>query len=150
MIPLISPVPYLFYITTHFSERYLFGIHQGLDLRTKNNQWPSGVGMPIIAAATGSYIFHGYSRRWGNHIILLHNCQDGQYRTIYAHLSQVNHRPGWTIRNQGDVVGLSGKSGSFLTGPHLHFEVQIWNTRSSRWQPIDPLLGLITFKLPKI
>jgi murein DD-endopeptidase MepM/ murein hydrolase activator NlpD len=45
----------------------------------------------------------------------------GGYRTMYAHLSRIDVRPGTWV-DRGERVGLAGCTGS-CTGTHLHFEL---------------------------
>jgi murein DD-endopeptidase MepM/ murein hydrolase activator NlpD len=44
--------------------------------------------------------------------------------TLYAHLSGFNVVEGQTVV-KGEVIGYVGHSGSRVTGPNLHYEVQI-------------------------
>jgi murein DD-endopeptidase MepM/ murein hydrolase activator NlpD len=53
------------------------------------------------------------------------------YRTMYAHLSRIDVRPG-TWLDRGERVGLAGCTGS-CTGTHLHFELHRGQT------PVDPM-----------
>jgi len=55
--------------------------------------------------------------------------------TIYAHLSEIRVQEGDTAE-AGDVLGLSGATGR-VTGPHLHWRVNLNNTR------VDPALFLV-------
>ena len=43
----------------------------------------------------------------------------GESRSIYAHLQEPAPAGYY---NQGDVIGICGSSGSWSTGPHVHFE----------------------------
>lgn len=45
------------------------------------------------------------------------------YTSLYAHLSKINVKKGQKVE-RGDLIGLSGKSGTLATGPHLHYEVK--------------------------
>ena len=56
----------------------------------------------------------------GRNITIRH--RDGS-RTIYFHLSVVKVRPLQRVK-QGQVIGLTGNSGTQTTGPHLHFAIQ--------------------------
>jgi murein DD-endopeptidase MepM/ murein hydrolase activator NlpD len=53
-------------------------------------------------------------------VILRHQ---GQYSTVYAHLSRVAVRRGARIA-QNDTIGFVGQTG-WATGPHLHYEFRI-------------------------
>ena len=46
------------------------------------------------------------------------------YVTVYKHAKQLLKRIGDRVRNR-ETVALSGNSGEFTTGPHLH--VEIWH-----------------------
>lgn len=86
--------------------------HFGIDFGVKNNT-------PIYAAAGGIVIFAGYTIEDGNMIIIQH---DNNYLTIYKHCSTLTK----SLRDsvlQGELIGLSGDSGSNTSGPHLHFEI---------------------------
>ena len=58
------------------------------------------------------------SSSYGRNIIIAH---DGVYKTLYAHLSQVNVKRGMSVK-KGDIIGYSGNTG-YSTNPHLHYEV---------------------------
>ena len=51
------------------------------------------------------------------------------YRTLYAHMSQLNCTAGQAV-NQGDVIGLVGSTGD-STGNHCHFEMYYNGARFS-------------------
>jgi murein DD-endopeptidase MepM/ murein hydrolase activator NlpD len=57
---------------------------------------------------------------YGNVVILHHN---GQYSTLYGHLSRITVRRGARVA-QNDTIGLVGRTG-WATGPHLHYEFRI-------------------------
>lgn len=83
--------------------------HSGYD-------WAMYTGTQVLAAADGAISFAGVLGNYGNAVIINHL---NGYRTLYAHLSQVNVVQNQTVRS-GDVVALSGSTGN-STGPHLHF-----------------------------
>lgn len=57
---------------------------------------------------------------FGGNILVL-NCGDNEPTFIYAHLSKFLVKPGDRVR-KGQVVALSGNSGTRSTGPHCHNE----------------------------
>lgn len=44
------------------------------------------------------------------------------YRTFYGHLSEFKCIPGQLVK-KGELIGLSGNSGKYTSGPHLHFGI---------------------------
>jgi murein DD-endopeptidase MepM/ murein hydrolase activator NlpD len=52
--------------------------------------------------------------------------------TWYGHLSGFNVQSGMHVKS-GDVIGYEGDSGR-STGPHLHYEVRIYNTPVNPWR----------------
>lgn len=88
-------------------------IHQGTDIDLET-------GDPIYATFDGrvrhtTYIARGY----GNLIIIRH---DNGLETFYAHLSEMNVKPGdWVTA--GQVIGKGGNTGR-STGSHLHYEIR--------------------------
>ncbi len=55
----------------------------------------------------------------GIYVLLSHG---DQYQTVYMHLDEVApgvHRGIWVA--EGELIGLSGNTGSMTTGPHLHW-----------------------------
>jgi murein DD-endopeptidase MepM/ murein hydrolase activator NlpD len=89
--------------------------HRGVDYGA-----PSGT--RVRAVGDGVVEFAGRKGGYGNVVILRHN---GQYSTLYAHLSGLARgiRRGARVE-QGDSIGFVGQSG-WATGPHLHYEFRI-------------------------
>jgi murein DD-endopeptidase MepM/ murein hydrolase activator NlpD len=52
--------------------------------------------------------------------------------TWYGHLSGFQTHQGTRVK-RGDVIGFEGDSGR-STGPHLHYEVRIYNTPVNPWR----------------
>jgi murein DD-endopeptidase MepM/ murein hydrolase activator NlpD len=90
-----------------------FRKHQGIDYAA-----PTGTRVRAIGDAVVEYA--GPKGGYGNVVILRHN---GQYSTLYAHLSRISVRRGARIA-QNDTVGYVGQTG-WATGPHLHYEFKI-------------------------
>lgn len=87
-------------------------MHNGIDIVTYS-------GTPVHAAGKGVISFTG--RRGGYGLAVEINHGFG-YRSIYAHLSKINVKPGQPVK-RGDLIAQSGNTG-LSTGPHLHYEVQ--------------------------
>lgn len=81
--------------------------HPGLDFACLR-------GSSVVAAHSGE-LTHGRSSTMGIYAYV----RDGTTRTYYAHLESVA-TPGWY--EQGEQIGTCGNTGSWSTGPHLHFE----------------------------
>jgi murein DD-endopeptidase MepM/ murein hydrolase activator NlpD len=104
--------------------------HQGTDYAA-----PSGTRV----RATGDAVveFAGVKGGYGNVVILRHN---GQYSTVYAHLSRIAVRRGARVA-QSDTIGYVGQTG-WATGPHLHYEFRVAG------QPRNPLAIALPAALP--
>jgi len=94
--------------------------HRGVDISSQ-------YGTRVIAPADGVVHFADFMNGFGRAIVLDH----GQgITTLYGHLSGFGVTPGQVI-HKGDILGYVGVSGR-STGPHLHYEVRIFNT------PVNP------------
>jgi murein DD-endopeptidase MepM/ murein hydrolase activator NlpD len=102
--------------------------HNGNDYSMKENN-------PIFASAGGYVVFADYITDFGYTIIINH---PENYLTKYLHCSSLLKKDGDFVR-QGELIALSGNSGTESTGAHLHFE--IWKDG----KPIDPSTILIKF-----
>jgi murein DD-endopeptidase MepM/ murein hydrolase activator NlpD len=102
--------------------------HNGNDYVMKENS-------PVFASAGGYIVFADYTPNYGYSIIINHA---ENYVTKYFHCSSLLKKNGDIVR-QGELIALSGNSGSESTGPHLHFE--IWKDG----KPINPSEVLIKF-----
>jgi murein DD-endopeptidase MepM/ murein hydrolase activator NlpD len=87
--------------------------HKGID-------YAAPTGTRVRATADGLVEYAGRKGGYGNVVILRHN---GQYSTLYGHLSRITVRRGARVA-QNDTVGLVGATG-WATGPHLHYEFRI-------------------------
>ncbi len=101
------------------------GYHTGLDFRCSDNT-------PVYAAANGKVVEAGFSRAYGNHIILYHP-ELGIF-TLYAHATTLYVGYGEYV-SRGENIMASGHTGN-VTGPHLHFEVRVGN--GSFHECVDP------------
>ena len=88
-------------------------MHKGLDIRAYYNT-------PVYAPGAGVAEFVGRKGGFGKTIIINHGFG---YKTLFAHLNKYKIKKGQKV-TRGDLIGLSGSSGSLSTGPHLHYEVR--------------------------
>lgn len=88
-------------------------MHTGIDI-------PSPKGTPVKVAGSGTVLYAGWMRGYGQLIIVDHG---KNMATVYAHLSSIGVKENQTVR-QGEVIGRVGNTG-VATGYHLHFEVRI-------------------------
>lgn len=94
--------------------------HRGVDIS-------SDIGTRIIAPADGIVTFSDLMHGYGRAVIIDHG---NGISTLYGHMSGFAVSPGQLV-HRGDTVGYVGSSGR-STGPHLHYEVRIFNT------PVNP------------
>lgn len=89
--------------------------HKGVD-------FAAPIGTKVKATADGLVTFVGKDGGYGNAIKISHQ---GQYVTVYGHLSRfaANLRKGQRI-TQGQVIGYVGQTG-LASGPHLHYEFKV-------------------------
>ena len=104
--------------------------HQGTD-------YAAPTGTRVRATGDAVVEFAGVKGGYGNVVILRHN---GQYATVYAHLSRIAVRRGARVA-QSDTIGYVGQTG-WATGPHLHYEFRIAG------QPRNPLSIALPAALP--
>jgi murein DD-endopeptidase MepM/ murein hydrolase activator NlpD len=114
-------------ITGRFGERLdpfsgEGAFHSGLDIA-------SHYGDAIRATADGVVAEVGRRAGYGRVVVIDHGFG---VTTLYAHLSAYNTEAGMAVK-RGDVIGYEGQSGR-STGPHLHYEVRIYNTPVNPWR----------------
>lgn len=85
--------------------------HQGIDIAAPR-------GTAIKAAAEGTVVFAGWSKGYGNTVVIEH--ADGR-QTRYAHAQKLFVSKGDRI-DAGEKIAAVGSTGK-STGPHLHFEI---------------------------
>lgn len=87
------------------------------------------VGTPIYACHDGKVDFAGIDGTDSKTIALdtlsQYDWEDKKvyFRTMYAHLSEYFVVPGQLVK-KGEKIGLSGNTGRYTTGPHLHFGIK--------------------------
>ena len=141
-IKLQKPIKNVWHITQSFGvENEFVKHHNGIDLRTRCDEYPDGIGNPIFPAMKGEIANVGWSDKGGNFVWINHyedsNEPSGwsdKIQTRYLHLKeQSKMKPGWVVMISQNI-GFSGKSGVWQDGAHLHFELRI------EGQPVNPLL----------
>jgi len=85
--------------------------HNGIDIAAL-------AGTDVYAAREGTVEKSAYNEILGNYLIIKHQ---GNYKTVYGHLSGINVKLYEKI-GAGMVIGKVGNTGK-STGPHLHFEI---------------------------
>lgn len=109
-------------ITLRFGESSFVQVfHTGLDIANY-------VGYPITPFMDGTVIYEGeIFWGYGKHIIIDHG---NNITSVYAHLDKIFVYTGQEVKI-GDQIGNMGSTG-WSTGPHLHFEVRVYDI------PVDP------------
>lgn len=97
-------------------------LHAGLDIAVP-------IGSPILAPADGVVMVAGWAAECGIKIQLNHG---GGWDTRYCHNSRALVTVGQRVK-RGEAIALSGNTGGYSTGPHLHFEIR------KDGNPLDPL-----------
>ena len=96
---------------------YPHKIHTGVDIA-------GPYGTQIVDADTGVVYLYPWSIGYGNMILMIHG---NGYSTVYGHLA--GYAPGLQsgmIVARGTTIAFEGSTG-WSTGPHLHFEVRVYN-----------------------
>jgi murein DD-endopeptidase MepM/ murein hydrolase activator NlpD len=113
------------------------GHHQGVD-------FPCKVGTPVYSVANGTVVEAGgspWGKNFGNHqVVVRYKMKVSRIRwktvyAIYAHCSATHTRAGSKVK-KGSLIAYSGAEGN-VTGPHLHFEVQLQNNWT-KTNDVDP------------
>ncbi|WP_422106662.1 M23 family metallopeptidase [Winogradskyella sp.] len=84
---------------------------------------------PVKATADGTVIFAEWTVETGYVVIIEHN---QELISVYKHNSAITKSQGDLVK-AGEVIAMSGNTGEFSTGPHLHFE--LW----SNGYPVNPI-----------
>lgn len=86
--------------------------HYGIDLAVEE-------GTSVRAIGDGYVVMADWTQEGGYTIAIQHS--DG-YLSVYKHNRQLRKRTGDRVQAR-DNIAVSGNSGEFTTGPHLHFEL---------------------------
>lgn len=124
------------------------GGHTGMDFACP-------IGTPIYASADGVIAFEGWANlgnnAWlltdGGGIVIVLDAGDSAPTFIVAHLNQSLVNKGQHVK-KGDLIGYSGNTGKWTTGPHVHFEVLLpgYLLRSSTYGRSNPLKTCDSYK----
>lgn len=95
--------------------------HYGTDIVTAHNE-------AIMATLDGTIIYANWTLETGHVITIQHK---SNLISVYKHCSVLLKKEG-ELAKAGEPIAISGQSGEFTSGPHLHFE--LWYNGS----PIDP------------
>ncbi|UJQ86849.1 tail length tape measure protein [Arthrobacter phage Reedo] len=115
------------------------GGHTGID-------YACPIGTPVYAPADGVIVLEGWmtdptgrNNPWGltdgGGIVIVLDAGDTKPTFIFAHLNASIVNNGQRVR-KGDLIGRTGNTGKWTTGPHLHFE-----TILPGWSLNTPTLG---------
>ena len=86
------------------------------------------INTPIKAAADGRVILTEWSVETGYVVLVEHS---NNLLTVYKHNTKLTKSQGDIVK-AGEVIAISGNTGTLTTGPHIHFE--LWNNG----YPVDP------------
>lgn len=88
-----------------------------------HNGWDFALptGTPIFSTHEGVVTFSAIDGTMSETIGI--STLDGEYQTLYCHLSERKVNGGDNVQ-KGQLIALSGNTGRYTTGPHLHFGVR--------------------------
>lgn len=143
-LPYGSPLSGAYRVTSEYGMRSIkrYGWvdvqHLGIDLVPTNGDWN------VLASVEGYITDWGWSDLYGNYIEMT---TTSGYRLFYAHLAQVyfphhDENGNWFIDpeqlvKQGTRIGTVGETGTYASGPHLHYEIWIMDGENG-YKPLDP------------
>lgn len=93
--------------------------HKGVDIRCKGDN--------LLATEDNGRVVgvnHNVNTGGGKNVTIEYDRPDGtKYQATYMHLSEIAVKVGDTV-NAGNKIGVSGNTGTRITGEHLHFGVK--------------------------
>lgn len=127
------------------------GGHTGMD-------FACDIGTPVYAPADGVIVLEGWvtdstgaSNPWwltdGGGIVVVLDAGDSEPTFIMGHLNATLVNGGQRVR-KGDLIGYTGNTGRWTTGPHCHFELLLpgYNLRSSTYGRSNPMSVCDSYK----
>ncbi len=120
------PMPTSRYVTCPFGYRtgLYAGFHNAIDISCP-------AGSQVVSPEAGIVISTGYDYAGGNFMYIQF---DNGWAAEFMHLSSFVAHEGQRVQ-RGEVVALSGNTGAWTTGAHLHF--MLWDPVLKNWT--DPL-----------
>lgn len=110
--------------------------HGAIDIihKTKNGAQLSGGN--IVATHDGIVKVSKYSNTAGNYVEIV----NGKYKTRYMHMINLSSVKVNQKVKMGDILGKVGNTGRSEAN-HLHYEIQIYNKDTEKWEKINPVIG---------
>jgi murein DD-endopeptidase MepM/ murein hydrolase activator NlpD len=126
------------YVATHFTDVYSYGIHTGEDW-SGSGPPDSDLGQDVHAVANGKVAFADFcGKLWGNVIMIDHvfyeNNEKKKIRSVYAHLHEMRVQAGEEVQRR-QVIGSVGQDPDKLFAPHLHLELRSDESLSPTYWP---------------
>ena len=113
-------------------NRRNYRMHNGVDLAAHYEN--------VFSMLPGTVSITGYSKTGGNYITVDH----GVCSCSYLHLSKILAIKGQHV-NAGQIIAISGNSGSRTTGPHLHLSAKL--TKGNKYFNPMLILGFVSDQL---
>jgi murein DD-endopeptidase MepM/ murein hydrolase activator NlpD len=101
--------------------------HHGMD-------FTCDTGTPVYATGNGTVVYAKWKTGYGNLVEIDHGYG---YKTRYAHLSKILVKEGQKVV-RSEEIGLAGSTGK-STGPHVHYEVMVYDNSKKNWQDVNPI-----------
>lgn len=143
-----SNITQLFGARPEFYQRFGFPGHEGLDFGVPERSKIFAVADGVISRIDLDGNNDRINKPYGNQCRITHKTPDGEFITVYAHLTEVLVSLGQTVR-AGDQIALSGNTGN-SEGAHLHLTLKktgATRNRQTNYQSdvIDPFPFLEPF-----
>ena len=121
-IDLFDKIPAIRPVKSSIGDRFGMRFHPILKRRRMHHglDFLSNVGEDVFSPGDGIITYIGNKGGYGKVIRINHGYG---YETLFAHLSKYKVKKGQKVK-RGEIIALSGNSGSLSTGPHLHYEVR--------------------------
>ena len=107
-----------------------------LGLRHKGTDFGLPKGTPVVSTVNGTVVAANYKVSRGYGIVIIDSDKDK--KISYYHLSKMYVKKGNKVKT-GQKIGLSGSTGVFSTGPHLHFQLEVSPKGKNKWVVTDPM-----------